>query len=572
MAGQAEPEDHCSDFDRSLHAVQAKLTGGLSVAALSLAWADWTLHLLDQPGRQMELAQLAVDGGSALMRQAMGLHYRPQLPGKQDHRFQDPGWQNGVASLVSQAFLRVADFWDTATRNTAGVSQKNEQIVNFSVRQMLDVMAPSNIPFCNPEVLARAQATKGDSLRDGMHNFIKDLLNAGSTKAQNLPMQPGKDVALTPGKVVFRNELIELIQYVPTTGTVRSEPMLIIPAWIMKYYILDLSPHNSMVNYLVGQGFTVFCISWRNPDESLKDIGLADYRCRGVMKALDAVTAICGDTRIHATGYCLGGTLLSITAATMARDHDERLATVTLLAAQTDFTEAGELQLFINESQLHFLDDVMWSQGYLDAQQMSGAFQMLHANDLIWSQMIRRYYLGETDTTNDLMSWNMDSTRMPYRMHSEYLRKLFLHNDLAEGRYEAGGHKISLGDIRGPFFVIGTETDHIAPWRSVYKLLQFNQADLTFVLTSGGHNAGVVSEPGHPRRHFCLLERKAGDLFVPPDEWQNHAVCQDGSWWVAWASWLVSHSGALVPPPPFGAPKAGYPVLEAAPGTYVFQR
>lgn len=572
MTNQADQMDLCDDFDRSLHAAQARLTGGLSMTALTLAWADWTMHMVDQPGRQMELAQRASDHWNALARQAAGLHFDPLAPDQQDHRFADPSWQSGPAALVSQAFLRLASFWNEATTNTAGVSRRNERIVNFTVRQMLDLMAPSNLPFLNPEVLAKAQATQGDSLRQGMENFIKDLRNAGNTKAQELPLQPGRDVALTPGKVVFRNALIELIQYEPVTKTVKPEPILIMPAWIMKYYILDLSPHNSMVKYLVAQGFTVFCISWRNPDASLRDIGMDDYRRLGAMAAIDAITAICGDVKIHATGYCLGGTLLSITAATMARDHDERLATITLLAAQTDFTEAGELQLFITEAQLHFLDDVMWAQGYLDAQQMSGAFQMLHANDLIWSQMIRRYYLGEANHANDLMSWNMDSTRMPYRMHTEYLHRLFLNNDLAEGRFETDGRKISLADIHVPFFVIGTETDHIAPWRSVYKLQQFNQGDLTFILTSGGHNAGVVSEPGHPHRHFCKLERKEGDLFVPPDEWQTRATCQEGSWWVVWSDWLAARSGKSITPPALGAPGAGYPVLEPAPGKYIFQR
>lgn len=564
--------DHCGDFDRSLHAAQARLTGGLSVTALSLAWADWAMHLADQPGRQVELAQAAADGWRALLRQAVGLPFTPQLPDKQDKRFEDPGWQNGPAALTSQTFLRVADFWSKATSDTAGVSQRNERIVNFAARQILDVMAPSNIPFCNPEVLAKAQATGGDSLWQGMANLLDDMRNAGRNSAQKIPMQPGKDVAVTPGKVVFRNEVIELIQYEPTTKTVRPEPILIVPAWIMKYYILDLSPQNSMVKYLVGQGFTVFCISWRNPDATMRDVGMDDYRRLGIMAALDAITAICGDQKIHAAGYCLGGTLLSIAAATMARDLDERLATVSLMAAQTDFTEAGELQLFINESQLHFLDDVMWAEGYLDAQQMSGAFQMLRANDLIWSQMIRRYYLGEKDQPNDLMSWNMDTTRMPYRMHSEYLHKLFLNNDLAEGRYQSEGRAISLADIRAPFFVIGTEKDHIAPWRSVYKLQQLNKGDFTFILTSGGHNAGVVSEPGHPRRHFCKLEPKENDLFVPPDEWQSQASCQEGSWWVDWSEWLSKHSSVPVKPPALGAPKAGYPVLAVAPGTYIFQR
>ncbi len=565
--------DHCSDLDRALHATQARLSGGLSMTALSLAWADWALHIADQPGRQMQLARQAAADWGALARQALGLNFEPLAPEPQDHRFQDQGWQHGPAALAVQAFLRTERFWDEATKDTPGVSHENERIVNFAVRQILDVAAPSNIPLFNPEVLAKAQATSGDSLRQGAKNFIADLRSIGGTRTQPLPMQPGKDVAITPGQVVLRNELLELIQYTPETETVRPEPVLIVPAWIMKYYILDLSPHNSMVKYLVGQGFTVFCISWRNPDASMRGVSLDDYRRLGTMAALDAVSAICGkDKKIHATGYCLGGTLLSITAAAMARDHDERLASITLLAAQTDFTEAGELQLFINNSQLQFLDDAMWAQGYLDSQQMAGAFQMLRANDLVWSQMIRRYYLGEEDHPNDLMSWNMDATRMPYRMHSEYLRKLFLENDLAEGRFEAGGHKISLADIHVPFFVIGTETDHIAPWRSVYKLQQFNGEDFTFVLTSGGHNAGVVSEPGHPRRHFCMLERKPGDLYVPPDEWQSHAVCQDGSWWTIWAAWLTDHSGPPANPPQTGAPKAGYKVLEPAPGEYIFQR
>ncbi|MDE2238837.1 MAG: polyhydroxyalkanoic acid synthase [Rhodospirillales bacterium] len=565
--------EYYSDLDRSLHASQARLTGGLSLTALTLAWTDWAMHLADQPGRQMRLAQKAAQDWTALTRQALGLNFEPLAPEPQDHRFQDPSWQHGPASLAAQTFLRAERFWNDATRHTAGVSVENERIVNFTVRQMLDVMAPSNFPLVNPEVLAKAQATSGDSLRQGARNFIADLHAMGATIAQPLPMQPGKDVAITPGQVVFRNELLELIQYAPAAETVRPEPVLIVPAWIMKYYILDLSPHNSMVKYLVSQGFTVFCISWRNPDASMRDVSLDDYRRFGTMAALDAITAICGaDKKIHATGYCLGGTLLSITAAAMARDHDERLASITLLAAQTDFTEAGEQQLFINDSQLQFLDDAMWAQGYLDTKQMAGAFQMLRANDLVWSQMIRRYYLGEEDHPNDLMSWNMDATRMPYRMHSEYLRKLFLNNDLAEGRFEAGGRKISLADIHAPFFVIGTETDHIAPWRSVYKFQQLNAEDFTFVLTSGGHNAGVVSEPGHPHRHFCKLERKPGDLYLSPDEWQTRATCQEGSWWPGWAAWLANHSGTAINPPQTGAPKAGYKPLGHAPGTYIFQR
>ena len=371
---------------------------------------------------------------------------------------------------------------------------------------------------------------------------------------------------------MFRNELIELIQYAPRTEKVRPEPILIVPAWVMKYYILDLSPHNSMIRYLVDQGYTVFCISWLNPSAEQRELHFDDYRTKGVMAALDAVQAISGAAKIHATGYCLGGTLLTIAAAAMARDQDNRLASLTLLAAQTDFTEAGEMQLFINESQLAFLDDIMWQKGYLDSTQMAGAFQSLRSNDLIWSRLVRRYYLGEEEHPNDMMSWNLDATRMPYRMHSEYLWHLFQNNNLAEGQFPAGGKPVSLTDIAGPFFVVGTETDHVAPWRSVHKLHLLNSEDLTFVLTSGGHNAGIVSEPGHPHRHYRSLHRPPEGKYHAPDEWMQAATLTEGSWWPAWTAWLDALSGEPVAPPPMGNAKAGYKCLEPAPGQYILQR
>ncbi len=560
------------DFDRTLHAALARVTGGLSPASLILAWTDWAMHLAGQPGRRLELTRQIGSDYAALMRQAIGLPAETVMPDPGDHRFRDPGWQRGPASFAAQAFLRAERFWDLATKGIPGVSRENERIVNFIVRQAMDMMAPSNFPALNPEVLAKTEASQGENWREGMRHLIEDMRLAGNAAAQALPMRPGVHVAITDGAVVFRNDLIELLQYSPGTERVRPEPILIVPAWIMKYYILDLSPHNSMIRYLVNEGYTVFCISWRNPDASMRDVTLEDYRLAGVMAALDAVSTICVNRKIHATGYCLGGTLLSIAAAAMARDDDARLCSMTLLAAQTDFTEAGELQLFINDSQLAYLDDVMWAQGYLDTSQMAGAFQMLRANDLIWSSLVRRYYLGDDNTPNDMMAWNQDATRMPYMMHSQYLRRLFLENDLAEGRFEAGGRKISLADIEVPLFVIGTETDHIAPWRSVYKIQQLNGNDFTFVLTSGGHNAGVVSEPGHKGRHFCMLERKPGDHYVPPDEWQGQALCAQGSWWPKWVDWLNARGGDWVKPPSMGAPNSGYPILGPAPGTYILQR
>lgn len=377
---------------------------------------------------------------------------------------------------------------------------------------------------------------------------------------------PGRDVAVTPGKVIFRNHLIELIQYTPTTETVHPEPVLIVPAWIMKYYILDLSPENSLIRWLVAQGHTVFAISWRNPGAEDRDLTLEDYRRLGVMAALDEITRLMPDQKIHATGYCLGGTLLSIAAAAMAGKGDARLASLTLLAAQVDFAEPGELALFIDPSQLHLLESMMWNRGYLSADQMAGAFQLLRSNDLIWSRMVRDYMMGERTAMNDLMAWNADSTRMPYRMHAEYLRRLYLNNELSSGRFTAGGKTVLLQNIRVPIFAVGTERDHVAPWKSVYKIHQFTDCEVTFALTSGGHNAGIVSPPGHPRRRYRLATRAHDDALLPPETWVEANPATEGSWWTPWQAWLAARSGAPAAPPAMGN------ALADAPGTYVFQR
>jgi len=372
--------------------------------------------------------------------------------------------------------------------------------------------------------------------------------------------------------VVYRNHLIELIQYAPTTAQVDAEPLLIVPAWIMKYYILDLSRGNSLVRYLVDRGHTVFMISWRNPTRDDRNLCLDDYRSLGILAALDAIGKIVPGRQVHAAGYCLGGTLLTIAAAAMARDGDQRLRTVTLLAAQTDFTEAGELMLFINEEQVNFLESMMWDRGVLNSDQMSGAFQLLRSNDLIWSRMVREYLLGERRPPNDLMAWNADQTRMPYRMHSEYLHSLLLNNDLAAGRYRVGGRPIAISHIHAPIFAVGTVKDHVSPWRSVFKInLLANSQEVTFLLTSGGHNAGIVSEPGHPRRHYQIATREGNAAYVDAETWENTTPSREGSWWPAWGDWLKGHSSGQGDPPQMGAPGAGLVPTDDAPGTYVFQ-
>ena len=566
-------------MDRLGRAVTARLTQGISPHALYAAWFDWASHLANAPGRLIELGVEAVNIGASFARFAThSLSERAEVPFEPqagDRRFADALWKRLPYALWQQAFLAEEAWWSSATREVRGMTPKNAARISFITRQLIDVWSPSNLPWANPVIIERTLKESGANLVRGALNFRDDVWRA-------LAMQPeppadglevGKDLAVTPGEVIFRNELMELIQYKPFTERVVAEPVLIVPAWIMKYYVLDLSPHNSLVRYLVERGFTVFMLSWRNPTAEDRDITFDSYRTEGVMAALDAVNAILPGRKIHAVGYCIGGTLLAIAAATMARGQDDRLATITLFAAQTDFSEAGELMLFVDESQIAFLEDMMWDQGVLDTKQMAGAFKILRSNDLVWSKMMREYLLGERDPATDLGTWNADQTRLPYRMHSQYLRGLFLENRLTAGRYAVEGRVIALKDIEAPMFVVGTETDHIAPWRSVYKVQLFTDNELTFLLTNGGHNAGIVSEPDHRGRHYVMATRKRGDRYIDSDTWLTRANPGDGSWWPAWAAWLESKSDAeRVPPPAIGAPSHGLMPLCPAPGVYVHER
>ncbi|MBH5400926.1 polyhydroxyalkanoic acid synthase [Bradyrhizobium sp. CNPSo 4010] len=560
-------------LDRAFHAMLARFTGGISPVALSLAWLDWGAHLAAAPQHQMELSRsIFRDSGRLLEAAAHATSQGPWSvirPQGRDRRFKDRQWEAAPFNLLAQAFLLTERWWHDATTGIRGVSHANEAIVEFSMRQMLDMLAPSNFAATNPQVLEKAFQSGGENFVFGWQNWCNDLMRllSGSKLTGEDQFVVGKTAAASPGKVVYRNELIELIQYYPTTAQVRPEPILIVPAWIMKYYILDLSPQNSLVKYLTGQGFTVFAISWRNPDARDRDLAFDDYRKLGVMAALDMIGLIMPGRKTHALGYCLGGTLLSIAASAMERDGDHRFGTVTLLAAQTDFTEAGELTLFINESQVAFLEDMMWQRGYLDTTQMAGAFQLLRSNELIWSRLSREYLMGDGSPPSDLMAWNADATRLPYRMHSEYLRQLFLDNDLAEGRYRVECRSISLSDIHTPMFVVGTLADHVAPWRSVYKIHYQVDADVTFLLTSGGHNAGVVAPPQEEGHFYQVLTKAADAPYIGADEWLKLAPRVEGSWWPEWTNWLAARSGAPCDPPQIGL--GGALGLADAPGDYV---
>ena len=564
-------------LDRLVHAAQGRLTGGLSPVSAGLAALDWAVHLADSPAHLARLgvtaAQKAARLGDYATRRSLGQAAQPcARPVRGDRRFDDPAWQRWPFDVLAQSFLLVEQWWQEATLGVEGVSAAHGNQVAFVARQLLDTCAPSNFLATNPEVQEATVRELGANLVRGAARFAADALRAARGQPPDGAERyvVGRDVAATPGKVVFRNRLMELIQYTPTTETVYAEPVLIVPAWIMKYYILDLTPEDSLIRYLVGQGHTVFVLSWHNPDGEDRDTGLDDYRTLGVMAALDAVGRIVPDRPVHAAGYCLGGTLLTITAAAMARDGDKRLASVTLFAAQTDFTEAGELLLFTDEDQISFLEDTMWEQGYLDGRQMAGAFQLLRSNDLLWSRSVREYLLGEAEPMSALMAWNADGTRLPYRMHVEYLRGLFLDNDLAQGHYQVGGRPVVVSDIRAPIFAVATESDHVSPWRSVFKLHLLVDADVTFLLTSGGHNAGIVSPPGHPHRHYRVTTHREGQPYEDPDTWMLATAEEQGSWWPRWQRWVAERSGERVAPPPLGIPGTG--PLADAPGVYVHER
>ena len=573
---QREPQQEHPhrNFDRAARGAIAKLSGGVSTHSFIEAWSDWTQHLVRSPGRQMELAEHAIQNALKLAALTSGSSATPPFaPKSYDHRFDHPAWQEPPFQMWQQGFLALQDWWDHATEPMRGLRREDAERTRFLARQTLDLASPSNFPLLNPEIIAETLRTGGHNLAEGAAHFLHDMLKTLSGQKDPPPegYRIGRDLACTPGQVIYRNDLFELIQYAPQSDQVHARPILVVPAWIMKYYILDLSPRNSVVRYLVQQGFTVFMISWCNPTADQRDLSLEDYRKRGVMAALEAVNTIVPDTPVHAVGYCLGGTMLAIAMATMARDGDQRLASATLMAAQVDFVEAGELLLFLDESQIAFLEDLMWEQGYLDRPQMARAFAAIRAEDLIYTRNIQRYFLGRDDLPTDIGVWNADTTRMPALMHSQYLRGLFLENRLTAGRFAVEGRVIALKDISVPLFVIGTETDHIAPWRSVYKTQLFTDCDLTFVLTKGGHNGGILSEPGHEGRHYRISHRPAGALYVGPDAWLAQHETRPGSWWPDWVDWLSTRGGGLTRPPAMGAPGKRYAPIAAAPGTYVFQ-
>lgn len=553
-------------IDKIYQAQLAKFTAGISPAALATANFSWGAQLAQAPGTLMQLTLYPLLHATDFFNNLLN-HDKPAEGN--DVRFHTDSWRVYPWRLWAEQFLHIEDWLLKASDDIPGLSAPVKRIMHFKMRQILDAVSPSNFVLTNPDLFQETLRSNGKNLIRGTELAIQDMIEklTGAPPAGAENFIPGKQVAITKGKVVFKNHLIELIQYEAQTKTVYKEPILILPAWIMKYYILDLLPHNSLANWLTQQGHTVFIVSWRNPSSKDRNLGLDDYYRLGAMAAIDTVTQLIPKTKIHLMGYCLGGTLAMITAAAMAKNKDDRIKSLSLLAAQGDFSEAGELLLFINKSEVSFLKNMMWQKGYLDTKQMAGTFQMLRSYDLIWSKMVQDYMHGTQRGLIALLAWNADATRMPYKMHSEYLEKLFLNNDFAEGRFSIEGEHIVAENIQIPAFVVSTEKDHVAPWKSVYKTHLLINSDITFVLTNGGHNAGIVSEPGHKDRSYHIRERKKDSTYIDPKTWLKEAATKKGSWWIAWHEWLVKQSNPRLVSPPVLNKK-----LPDAPGKYVLQK
>ena len=487
---------------------------------------------------------------------------------KGDRRFKDEAWrENEVFDFIRQSYLLSSRYFTSVVHGAEGLDAKTAQKVDFYTRQFVDAMSPANFVMTNPEVLRRTAETGGANLLKGLTNLLSDL-ERGKGKLRirmtdDSKFKVGENIAVTPGRVVFQNDLMQLIQYSPTTSEVLKRPLVIFPPWINKFYILDLRPKNSLIRWAVEQGHTVFVASWVNPDESLAEKGFDDYMKEGVLAALDAIEKATGEREVNAIGYCLGGTLLATTLAYMTARKDTRIKSATYFVTMTDFEEAGELGVFIDEEQLKGLEERMEKRGFLNGREMATTFNMLRANDLIWSFVVNNYLMGQEPFPFDLLYWNDDSTRMPAKMHSFYLRRMYQENALCQGGITLLGTKIDLTRIKVPSYLVSTREDHIAPWKSTYRGTQLYKGPVRFVLAASGHIAGVVNPPeGGKYSHWV------NDALPPAaDDWFAGATELAGSWWPDWQRWVTALDRTMVEARVPGG--GGLPALEDAPGSYV---
>ena len=541
------------------------------------AFLEMTQRMMSDPARLVEAQMKLWDGYMRLWQytaQRMTSGEVPPEPVVQplsdDRRFKDPAWsENALFDFIKQSYLLTADWLQTTVRDTEGLESKEADKVSFYTRQFVDAMAPTNFIATNPVVLRETLESRGENLVRGLKNMLDDIergegrLDIRMTDEDRFEV--GENLALTPGKVVFQNELMQLIQYEPTTKQVYRRPLLIIPPWINKYYILDLRPENSFVRWAVGQGYTVFMTSWVNPDEKLSHKGFEDYMVEGPLAALDAMHEATGEREANVIGYCLGGTLLAATLAHMAAKGDDRFKSATYLATMVDFTDPGELGVFIDEAQLEALEEMMREKGYLEGSQMAKTFNMLRANDLIWSFVVNNYLMGKDPFPFDLLYWNSDSTRMPADMHSFYLRKMYQENLLVQpGGITLGGTPIDLTAIKQPSYLMAAREDHIAPWASAFQGAGLYSGTVKFVLGASGHIAGVVNPPDAKKYGYWTGKVTKG---MDAEAWLAKAEAHEGSWWPDWDTWQKPKAGGKV-----AARKPGDGTLkpiEDAPGSYV---
>ncbi len=543
---------------------------------LTQTFMDFTAKMLADPNRlvqaQMELWQQYMNLWQVTAQRMMGQPAAPVAePAKGDKRFNDPAWKDEVVfDYLKQSYLLTARWLQGTVKEVEGVDDKTAKKVDFYTRQFIDAMSPSNFAMTNPQVVKATVESKGENLLKGLQNMLTDLERGkGKLAIRQTDMDAfkvGGNVATSPGKVVYQNELMQLIQYAPSTAEVYQVPLLIVPPWINKFYILDLKPENSFIKWATEQGYTVFVISWVNPDERLAGFVFEDYMKKGPLAALDAIEKATGQRKVSAIGYCIGGTLMATTLAYMAARDDDRIAACTFFTAQVDFTEPGELGVFIDEDQLAGIEQMMGKKGYLEGAEMATTFNMLRANDLIWSFVVNNYLLGKDPFPFDLLYWNADATRMPAAMHSYYLRNMYQKNLLSQpGGLVVDNVPIDLRKITVPVYLQAGKEDHIAPAKSVYKATQIFKGPVRFMLAGSGHIAGVVNPPRNKKYQHWLNETATN----PPTlaEWQAGAKEFPGSWWHDWDKWLSALSGPKVPARVPG--EGGLPAIEDAPGSYV---
>jgi polyhydroxyalkanoate synthase len=486
-----------------------------------------------------------------------------------DKRFAAPEWHsNPVYRALKEAYLLASD-WLLQQGKADDMDEAERQRLTFHLQQFVDAMSPSLLLFSNPAALRRVLETGGASLADGARNLIADLRAGRLSLVDTTAFAPGRNLALSPGKVVYRNRLIELIQYASAKSEVHSTPLLILPPWINKYYILDLQPKNSMVRYLTEQGFTVFMVSWKNPDASMDGITIEDYMKLGPLAASDAVREITGSPNVNVMGYCIGGTLLAMTLAWLAARGDERFNAVTFMVSLQDFSRVGDTAVFMGDESLELIEQQMMERGYLDSREMSNMFNLMRSNDLIWANVVNNYLLGEKPPAFDLLYWNSDGTRMTRAAHSWYLRNTYRENNLiVPGRIELMGEAIDLGRIQKDIYAVGAEKDHIVPWDAAWRITQLAGGKVRYVLASSGHIAGIINPPGGKGNYW--LPASDAPAAATAAEWRKIAARHDGSWWSDWSRWLGERSGPKALPPPIGSP--AYPPLGDAPGSYVLEK